>query len=986
LRKYIIVITTISIKRPLCIHVLLAATLIYGATLSVFAQSEQRGLPLVHNFTTEDYQAGIQNWDLYQDPLGLLYVANNFGVLIFDGEHWKKISLEGNTRTRAVYVSEDQRIYLGGQGNFGYLETVAADSFQFVSLKNQLPEIHQNFDEVWKVYPVGEEVVFCTLDYLFVYNGESLRVIDPKISIQFSFLVNDELYVGSDKKGLLKLGENGLRPVPQGDAFAGMEIRGIEPFDKDRLLVATRDNGFFLLSAFSVVPWHTPFTDQLLKPQINAFRMLRNGQFAVGTQANGLVVLSHDGALLHFLNKERGLTNGTVLSLYEDRLGNLWAGLNNGIAYVEIDRPFTQINNNLGLLGTGYTAANFEGSLYLGTSGGLFVRETASAGEFGSNGFTLVSGSEGQVYNLQVIDGRLFMAHHKGGFLVQGNRAERMSGFDGAWKFMPIPNSNKVLVGTYDGMVLLQKKDGRWVFSKRLNGFGESSRKFEMDGRGQVWISHGYKGVYRLTFNTAYDSLQQVQFYGEEQGFPSNLLINVFKIGGDLVFAAEEGIYRYHDAEDRFVRDESLSAYFGQDHIRELEEDLLGNIYFITDYEVGVLQKLPHGEFRKETDGFTKINRFISDDLENITVIDQRNVLFDAKEGFIHMDSEQGELPQLAFRALIRSIKWNEQELFQGFYAQGEAADLNKNLMLAPPELPFGKNSLHFQFSTPFYEGMRFNQYRYLLKGFDVDWSDWDKDTEKEYTNLSEGDYTFLVKARNIYGQESGTMQFSFTVLPPWYRTRLAYSCYVMVFVVLIGSALSMLDRKYRKKQQVIEKNAQAAIGEKDAALKAVTKQSEQEITKLQNERLALELQHKNSELASTAMHLINKNEFMNALKSSIKELLKETKGQGKTERGLQRLVKDIERNIAEDEVWGRFELHFDQVHGDFIKKLKGKFPALTPQEVKLAAFLRMNMSTKEIANLLNISVRGVEISRYRLRKKLPIERNDNLVEYMMSL
>jgi DNA-binding CsgD family transcriptional regulator len=99
----------------------------------------------------------------------------------------------------------------------------------------------------------------------------------------------------------------------------------------------------------------------------------------------------------------------------------------------------------------------------------------------------------------------------------------------------------------------------------------------------------------------------------------------------------------------------------------------------------------------------------------------------------------------------------------------------------------------------------------------------------------------------------------------------------------------------------------------------------------------------------------------------------------------IQKVIKNIEKNIAGDQDWEQFEIHFDQVHGDFMSRFKKEYSSLSPQEIKLSAYLRMNLSTKEIAYLMNISVRGVEIARYRLRKKLNLERSENLQEYILK-
>ena len=131
-------------------------------------------------------------------------------------------------------------------------------------------------------------------------------------------------------------------------------------------------------------------------------------------------------------------------------------------------------------------------------------------------------------------------------------------------------------------------------------------------------------------------------------------------------------------------------------------------------------------------------------------------------------------------------------------------------------------------------------------------------------------------------------------------------------------------------------------------------------------------------------MHIVSKNEFIGEIKQHLNGILKESANKT-VSKDLNKIVKQIDQNIATDKDWEQFQIHFDRVHGDFSKRIRSAFPGLTPQEMKLCAYLRLNLSTKEIAQLMHISVRGVEISRYRLRKKLGLEREVNLLEFILN-
>jgi len=967
--------------RLICLN--FAFSLFIGA-LPVKSQPKFRGLPLVTNFTTEEYKGGIQNWDITQGTYDLLFVANNFGLLVYDGEAWDARPVHAATRILSVAYGSDKLIYIGGQGDFGFFSASNNGEFVYTSLKEKLPKQYQNFNEVWKIIVLGDATYFCTFSYLFKYENGTLEVIDPKGSIGFSFKVRNQLFTQVTNKGLMQLRGNQFHNVPHGEKLQGKDLRGMVPYDLNRTLIATRNQGLFLLGDNDFTPLEIPINTQLKEAQITTIKLLSNNLYAIGTQNQGLLIIDKEGNVIHALTEERGLINNTVLSLYEDRFGNLWTGLNNGIAFIELGQPFTLINDNMDLPGTGYTAYLKDGKLLLGTNNGLFGLPSTNSLFYPT--YRLIDGTKGQTYSLQLIYNKLLLGHFKGGFEIDNGNTKKIVGLpQGIWKYKEIPNSNKrAIAGSYNGIYLIEKRNNNWLVLKKFENFEESSRRFQFENDTTIWMSHGYKGLYKLDFSPSFERLENVKLYDEKDGFPSNRLINVFKIENRLTFTAEQGIYKYNVVEDRFIPDTTLNGFFEGQRIRELEEDILGNLYFITDKEIGKMKKNSLGTYEKESASFKKIMNYVSDDLEDITFIDAENVLINAKEGFIHYNPSYILPKPESFNTVFRNITWGDSTIFGGYYSPNTVNN-ESFTNTTSIKLPFSKNAIHFHYSSTFFEGTISGQYQYWLENFDTDWSNWTSLSEKEYTNLPAGEYTFKVRSQNSKGEVSQIMAYSFTIISPWYQTIYAYLAYISLGLFIFSLVIYSLDLRYKKRNKNLKETTSKAILEKENKLQKVTEQSEKEITKLKNERLESELKHKNQELATAVMHLVTKNEFMNFLKLEISHTLKDGDINA-TNKTLRRIIKTIEKNIAEDELWQQFEGHFDQVHGDFIKKLRDKYPTLTPQEVKLSAFLRMNMSSKEIANLLSISVRGVEISRYRLRKKLPLESNDNLIDFMMQV
>ena len=230
---------------------------------------------------------------------------------------------------------------------------------------------------------------------------------------------------------------------------------------------------------------------------------------------------------------------------------------------------------------------------------------------------------------------------------------------------------------------------------------------------------------------------------------------------------------------------------------------------------------------------------------------------------------------------------------------------------------------------------------------------------------------SFEVKALNLYGIESKTSSFSFQVLAPWYATQAAKLGYFGIGVLAFVLIPVIQRRKHKTEKSIINEEKEKELKIKD-----------DEIDKLHNEKLQTELDLKNDQLTSITMQLLKNKEFIKNVQDKIGGTLNE----GGSRQDLKRLIKTIDHELSDNDSWDQFAYHFDQVHGNYLEKLSTNNIRLSPREIKLAAFLRMNMSSKEISKLLNITTRGVELARYRLRKNLNLKREQNLVEFLIDL
>ena len=218
----------------------------------------------------------------------------------------------------------------------------------------------------------------------------------------------------------------------------------------------------------------------------------------------------------------------------------------------------------------------------------------------------------------------------------------------------------------------------------------------------------------------------------------------------------------------------------------------------------------------------------------------------------------------------------------------------------------------------------------------------------------------------------------------PWYKKPYAYALYLLGSAVLLVLIIYIVDKRYRQEKKRLITRQNKRLSEKESELKVIEAEKNAEITRLSHEKLETEIRYKNQELASSTMNLITKNEVIAGIKQKLAVIVKKDQNPD-TRKSINKIIREIDSNISIDEDWKQFEFHFDEVHGNFSYRMKEAFPNLSPQEMKLCAYLRLNLSSKEIAQLLNISIRGVEIARYRLRKKLNLERHANLSDFILN-
>lgn len=938
---------------------------------TAIAQVKHIGLPKIINYKKSDYNGGAQNWDIAQDKKGNLYFANTAGLLQFNGTSWNRTPIPNNT-IRSMKIAESGRIYVGGNNEFGYYDTDAKGKLTYHSISRKLSNNTKKFmDFVWRIHIYKDAVFFQTFNRAYIYKNEKLTILEAPNRFQFSFVVGDKLYFQDISSGLMEYRNGDLVALPGTQAFNNTEIWGMLRLADDRLLVITMDKGIFVYENKTVKPWNSEANAFALKNNSLGGKLLDDKFIVINSVLDGVIICDMQGKIVQHINNKKGLQNNTALSSFVDASNNLWLGLDNGIGFINENSPFTFLGSSYDL-STVYSSTLFQNNLYVATNQGVFYHDWTKV--FKEESFRFVSGTTGQAWNLQEVDGELFCLHNRGIFTISNGQAGKFLDERGYLGLKKMPGMPGYLIGAnYHGFAIFEKTPAGWKFKNQIEGLNMSDAKFTTDGKNIWLIRDGVAYQMKLT-----SDLKRFSVIVTHDHLSKDLkgVTSVQQINNTVYFQTDNRFFRYSQTGDNFVEDKRMTELFKSlPKIRNCFEDKIGNIcYFYGDSSMGMLIKQPDGSYKNVQSPFATLTGDLVFYFESINAIDNSNIFIGLTEGLAHYDPQLQYISTTKPKAFIRSFSFPGDTLTTGNMDRiGEMA------------IAYDANNVKFTFSSPTYDNPENIKFAYKLKGFDDKWSGWTTVPVKEYTNLREGDYEMLVKVINSYGIESDPVSLSFIVLPPFYRHPLAYIAYVLIIAFGFFYIRRNMRVKIRKNKYYETIEQRRLYLEKETRIKEEQYELEKEIERLKNEQLRVKILTKDKELVNNSLQVVKKNKVLNDIIHKLKDIDPETMDESSKAR-FGKLHKTIAKEISADKSWNNLEKHIRNVHFDFLKRLKEKYPAITPREMDLATYLLMNMSTKEIAEIMNISDGGVELARYRLRKKLELTRKDNLTGFLMSI
>lgn len=798
-------------------------------TLTLETNALEVGLPQMRIFSPKEYGAYQQNWAFVQNSRGVMYVGNNDGVLEFDGQRWRLIPIANKTIVRSLALDMHDRVYVGAVGEIGYLAPDAKGQMSYVSLMSRVPPEARDFADVLNTFVTPQGIVFSSHQRLMRLQDNQFKTWTPNDKFHLSFRVGERLFIREVGLGLLELVEDHLQLVAGGERFAEEKVYAMLPGPSsttttqtklDRILIGTRTQGFFILDDNDITAWSTNIDAELKRDLFFTAIRLPSGHFVLGTLQGGLYFVDAHGKSFSHMSKVNGLPSDNIWALATDFDGGLWVATQNGLVRMDVASPLSYFDERNGVEGTIYSVHRHQGQLYVATSQGLYRLLPGSNARF-----KRISGISSQTWALLPVGDQLLVGNAFGVYKVADDNATLIKAFDHAGALLASQaDPGRVFVAVRSGLSALRYIEGRWQDEGSVPGIQGEVRTLVESRDGGLWLGTIFAGIFKVYFppTSVKGELTPIKIerYGVADGLPSSNDNMVYAVGGEVILANDFGIYRFIEAEHRFEPDPRFSGLFSPPRrVSGLVEDSEGGIWMFARLPGAGLEEAGRA-FRQSGDTVYQWN---SRDLQALRgsainavpriLIENGTIWLGGANKLTRFDTQMPTNYDRSFSALLRQVSTRNGRVLYGGSSEAPATTLNYN-----------NNVLRFEFAAPSFDGLDALRFQLRLDGYDNDWSDWNAEIYKDYNNLFEGNYRFRVRAKNLYDTVSEEAEYSFAILPPWYRTVWAYLAYMLLVSGLGWTAIRWRLRRLNTQKRMLER----VVAQRTVSLTERTAQLEQ--------------------------------------------------------------------------------------------------------------------------------------------------------------
>jgi len=848
------------------------------SSINLFSQIENKGIPYIKNYTRIDYDGNYATYSIIQDKRGIMYFANQTYILEFDGKNWRKIFIPGDPNIYSLAKNADGKIFVGASvGEFGYLYVDDKGNMKYKSLKDKIPEDKQQFTLVREVIKGPDnEMIFITPLTLYIYQNDTIKTIDvkkPENRFVNPFEINGKIYIQEKGLGIVEYTKGKIHLLKGSNFFSNKWVVGMFSIpDSKNINIATWQDSVYLYNNGNV---RGTEKNNLLKSLYKTTKYGKN-YYIGGLYGNGMIICDKKLNVLKHLTTSNGLQNNTVFAVYTDADKNIWIGTNDGISVIYADLPYTVFSSFSNLTEVVYTSTEYNGTLYIGSSVGIFYKDFTGNNKIDDGKFKQVEIPQGsaQIWKIDTVNNTLLAASSMGLYQITENKADIIGPDVSVKSFIKIKDNKNIILATGgNGLSVFKFKEGKWKYNHTVKNFKGNFRHIEEDNDGSFWISDRSKGVFRLKLTNKLDSVITEQEFTEKDGLPSTFGNYVYKINNRIVFTTDKGVFSYNKKTGKMVKDAEFDKIFNRDiKITNLYQAKNGNIWFkeeIKDPKIRTKKYWELGEIvfkNGKTEIIKKPFYKVKNRINSINQISDNELIVGTESGFVRYNLNSKKEFKEPFPALIRKVEFikNDSLIFGGAFQNDSGLMVLQQNPNKIPRIPFEFNDIRFSFSSVFYEEPEKIQYKFILQGNDTEWSDWKSKTDKEYSNLGPGSYTFIVKAKNLYNVESKTAEYTFEILPPWYRTFGAYLGYFVLFILFIYGIIQLSVARLKRQRENLKRIVEERT--KEIQIQKEEIEAKNETLSAQNE----EISQKNASITASINYAKRIQEAMLPLKEKI--------------------------------------------------------------------------------------------------------------------
>ena len=890
-------------------------------------------LPFVENITKADYNGDNQVWSVAQGTDNALYFANNHFFLRYNGVKWEKYSLPNKTIIRSVFADGD-RIYTGSYNELGYWKRDSG-VMHYVSLSKKNLFLGESVnEEVWKIFRFKDKIYFQSFNKIFVYDGTNIEKLDLPSQISYCFPVGDKLYVASVSDGVYSLINKRFIKESKWDVLNNTIIHSIE-YNNNKTYIFTRKNGVFVAEGETIKPWNSPLNDQLKSELINTARFIDSNRLAIGTAFRGIYLLDVKNNSFVNMNRNNTLKNNSVLSIGFDKEHDLWLGMDNGIVHIEINSPYKSFVDNTGILGTLYSIAPTQKGYLLGTNHGVFKYENKA--------LNFVNGSQGQVWQIDKVNDHYIIGHNDGTFLYTSNSLKKLNEINGGWKILKSKFNGCYFQANYSGIVIYS--DETFTKFKRIDKLSKPIRYIAQTNKNELWAADNYKSLYKIELDDNLNTKRVINVT-KDNGIKNDFNVKLIDFKNELFFYINNTWYTNNAITNKLEISEQFNSVFKDiAGITAIDETsfliIKEGLFYLITYENNEFtwQLIP----KKYYEG-----KSINDDTK---VLKQGNqLIINLDDGFFVYE-------------LKSKKKVLQNVIIEGFYDSKiitAATSINYNqsveLNVISPYFGYNKANLFYTLNND-------ENYVPIENGKIV------------LNNLDNGDKKISVYYR-AGKHNSKLADYQFNVSKPWY-----FSFWMVVLYLLISCGGLFLYYRWNKIRYIekIKLKEEELKHQKAIYQLELDAENKLKIQEYEKHILEIQVQTKASEVAGKSLSIAKQTEMI----ESIQKLLEKESDISNLKNNIKKTIK---LNSINKKEWETFENNLFKSHEDFIKRITTKYSKLSSKDIKLCIYLKMSLSSKEIAPLMNISYRGVELHRYRLRKKLDLNQEVSLSNFINNI